>query len=216
MNQEIRATKKTQFKTMQYNNKRYVIDVASNKSWLFSIFTWYRKKEAYLLSENDDNRNFLERKEINSNVANGIIMSVVVIGGLFLRRYINAFDTNLSSLFAAILLLFSGLLIFLGYALVVRSNKKILYRLAGKNKITIKIRSSSKVALSYHIKNLLLCFFFLFFIIFGFSMFIIYHSLLFYFAFILGYWFFLYLGIATMRLPKLYEIEVIENKEMKY
>ncbi len=208
MNQEIRATKKTQFKTIQYNNKRYVIDVASNKGWLFSIFTWYRKKEAYLLNENDDNRDFLEKKEINSNVANGIIVSVVVIGGLFLRRYINAFDTNLSSLFAAILLLFSGLLIFLGYALVVRSNKKKLHRLAGEEKITIKIRPSSKVALSYHIGNFLICLLFMFSVIFGFVMFIIYHSLIPYFNFIVFFWFFLYLGIVTMRLPKIYDIVI--------
>ncbi|MHC5251157.1 DUF443 family protein [Listeria kieliensis] len=208
MNQEIRATKKAQFKTIQYNNKRYIIDVASNKGWLASVFTWSKKKNAYLLVENDKNRAILEKRSVDSDLAIGLALIIVSIGGFSSRKYLNVFNTNLSDLFSVVLLISSAIVVFLSYFFAIRKNQQGLKQLIGKESINIQIRSSSLDMVNYYIKNILIFLVLLCLVIFSCTMFILYHYLIFYFMAILFLLVCLYAGIATMRLPKIYDIVI--------
>lgn len=208
MNQEIRATKKAQFKTIQYNNKRYIIDVASNKGWLASVFTWPKKKNAYLLVENDKNRAILEKRSVDSDLAIGLALIIVSIGGFSSRKYLNVFNTNLSDLFSVVLLISSAIVVFLSYFFAIRKNQQGLKQLIGKESINIQIRSSSLDMVNYYIKNILIFLVLLCLVIFSCTMFILYHYLIFYFMAILFLLVCLYAGIATMRLPKIYDIVI--------
>ncbi|WP_088815740.1 MULTISPECIES: DUF443 family protein [Listeria] len=212
MNQEIKGTKNTQFKIIQYNNKQYIIDMASKKGWLASVFTWSRKKNAYLLIAEDKSKAILEKRPVDSSLVTGIVLSVVAIGGFSSRKYVNALDTNLSSLFSIILLTVSALLIFLSYFFVIKRNQQILKQLVGSETINIQIKSSSFDAFLFYMKNILIFLILTFFVVFGCIMFILYHSLIFYFIFIFFLLVCLYTGIGTMRLPKVYSIVVTESK----
>ncbi|MHC5251156.1 DUF443 family protein [Listeria kieliensis] len=211
MNQKITNTKKTQFKIIQYKNQEYIVDMASNKGWLCSTFTWIKSKRAYSISAENQGLENIRQKD--TSVGMNLLWKVGIpvfagVLGLYLSRFniIDRLGTGMPNVLAIFILVITAGIIFYLYGQNVKRNSKRIIRMAGNKELTVQLKPDKGELIPYISKCILGIIFMLFLLGVAIVTFIFYHSLFFYFFFILIFWLTMFTGIGVSLIPRKYTI----------